>query len=128
MAESLKGKAAVISGVGSGFGKATAELFARLDQVGLVLIDLNEQALNATADACRAAGSQVVALPADVTRPDEIAKEMGISEEKVREKLTYMHENPVRAGLVAQPCDWAFSSARYYEQGRSVGVPIRWIG
>ena len=49
------------------------------------------------------------------------------SEDKVREKLTYMHENPVRAGLVAQPCDWVFSSARYYEQGRSVGVPIRWI-
>ncbi len=50
------------------------------------------------------------------------------SEGKVREKLRYMHENPVRAGLVACPCDWAFSSARYYEQGRSVGVPIRWIG
>ena len=49
------------------------------------------------------------------------------SEEKVREKLTYMHENPVRAGLVAKACDWVFSSARYYEQGRSVGVPIRWI-
>ena len=49
------------------------------------------------------------------------------SEEKVREKLTYMHENPVRAGLVAQPCDWAFSSARYWQQRRSVGVPIRWI-
>ena len=49
------------------------------------------------------------------------------SEEKVREKLTYIHENPVRAGLVARPCDWAFSSARYYEQGRSVGVPIGWI-
>jgi putative transposase len=49
------------------------------------------------------------------------------SEDKVREKLTYMHENPVRAGLVAQPCDWAFSSARFYEQGRSVSVPIRWI-
>ena len=49
------------------------------------------------------------------------------SEEKVREKLTYMHENPVRAGLVAHPCDWAFSSARYCELGQSVGVPIRWI-
>jgi len=49
------------------------------------------------------------------------------SDGKVREKLTYMHENPVRAGLVAQACDWAFSSARYYEQRRSVGVPIRWI-
>jgi putative transposase len=49
------------------------------------------------------------------------------SEEKVREKLTYMHENPVRAGLVEKPCDWVYSSARYYEQGRSVGVPIHWI-
>ena len=49
------------------------------------------------------------------------------SEEKVREKLAYMHENPVRAGLVARPCDWAFSSARHYEERRSVGVPIRWI-
>ncbi len=48
-----------------------------------------------------------------------------VHEEKVREKLTYMHENPVHAGLVDKPCDWAFSSARYYEQGRSVGVPIR---
>jgi len=68
MAESLKGKAAVITGVGSGFGKATAELFAAKDQVGLVLIDINEAALNATADVCKAAGSRVIALPADVTK------------------------------------------------------------
>jgi hypothetical protein len=38
-----------------------------------------------------------------------------------------LYENPVRAGLVAGPCDWAFSSTRYYERRRSVGVPIRWI-
>jgi len=50
------------------------------------------------------------------------------SEEKVREKLIYMHENPVRAGLVRKACDWPFSSARWYEQRRSVGVPIQWIG
>ncbi len=43
MADSLKGKVAVITGVGSGFGKATAELFAKLDQVNLVLIDLDER-------------------------------------------------------------------------------------
>ena len=48
MAESLKGKVAVITGVGSGFAKATAELFATADQVGLVLIDINEKALEAT--------------------------------------------------------------------------------
>ena len=70
MAESLKGKVAVISGVGSGFGKATAELFATADQVNLVLIDRNEQALKATADVCEAAGSKVIALASDVTKPE----------------------------------------------------------
>jgi len=70
MAESLKGKVAVITGVGSGFGKATAELFAKADQVGLVLIDRNEKALEATADACKASGSKVVAFAADVTKPE----------------------------------------------------------
>ena len=68
MAESLSGKVAVISGVGSGFGKATAELFAELDQVNLVLIDYNAEALAATVNVCMAAGSQVVALASDVCK------------------------------------------------------------
>jgi putative transposase len=50
------------------------------------------------------------------------------AERKVEEKLAYMHQNPVRAGLVAHPCDWAWSSARYYEQGLVVGVPVGWNG
>ena len=70
MAESLNGKVAVISGVGSGFGKATAEKFAQDDQVDLVLIDHNPVALEATAVVCRAAGSKVIALAADVTKPE----------------------------------------------------------
>ena len=74
MAESLKGKVAVISGVGSGFGKATAELFAKTDQVGLVLIDFNEKALQDTADVCKAAGSKVVAIAADVTKTETFEK------------------------------------------------------
>ena len=49
------------------------------------------------------------------------------SEKKLREKVEYMHLNPVRAGLVEEPCQWPWSSARYYEQGRSVGVPVEWI-
>ena len=74
MSESLKGKVAVISGVGSGFAKATAELFARTDKVGLVLLDMNEAALKETAQACREAGSEVVALAADVTRPETFTR------------------------------------------------------
>lgn len=68
MAESLSGKVAVITGVGSGFGKATAELFAKADQVNLILIDRNNEALDATADLCKAAGSKVIAIAGDVTK------------------------------------------------------------
>jgi NAD(P)-dependent dehydrogenase (short-subunit alcohol dehydrogenase family) len=68
MAESLNGKVAVISGVGSGFGKATAELFAELDQVNLVLIDRDEKSLAATVEVCETAGSKVIALAKDVTK------------------------------------------------------------
>ena len=68
MTESLNGKVAVITGVGSGFAKATAELFAQTDQVSLVLIDRNEEALKATADVCKTAGSKVVAIAGDVTK------------------------------------------------------------
>jgi NAD(P)-dependent dehydrogenase (short-subunit alcohol dehydrogenase family) len=70
MVESLKGKVAVISGVGSGFAKATAELFAKLDKVNLVMFDIDEAALKATALACEAAGSKVIAFKADVTKPE----------------------------------------------------------
>lgn len=46
------------------------------------------------------------------------------SPRKLAEKLRYMHANPVRRGLAAEPCEWPWSSARFYEQGRSVGIPI----
>ncbi len=46
---------------------------------------------------------------------------------KAREKLDYMHLNPVRAGLVAQASDWLWSSAAYYESGADVGIPLEWI-
>ena len=48
------------------------------------------------------------------------------SAKKLREKLEYMHANPVRAGFVTDPCQWTFSSARFYERGESVYVPISW--
>jgi len=46
------------------------------------------------------------------------------SAEKYREKLEYVHLNPVRAGLVERPIDWKWSSARWYELRQFVGVEI----
>lgn len=39
------------------------------------------------------------------------------SEEKAREKVHYMHRNPVRRGLVAKPEDWPWSSFLHYATG-----------
>ena len=74
MSESLKGKTAVISGAASGFAKATAELFAKLDQCNLVIYDLNEAGLAETAKSCEAFGSKVVSFKGDVTKPETSEK------------------------------------------------------
>jgi putative transposase len=43
------------------------------------------------------------------------------SEKKRIEKINYMHNNPVKRGLVAQPSDWPWSSWRfYYLEDRSI--------
>ena len=49
------------------------------------------------------------------------------SEAKLTEKLNYIHLNPVRASLVDRAEDWRWSSARWYLNKKSAGVPIHWI-
>ena len=49
------------------------------------------------------------------------------TEKKAIEKLDYMHLNPVRAGLAGAATEWRWSSARYYIDGASVGVPLGWV-
>ena len=40
------------------------------------------------------------------------------SEQKLREKLNYIHANPVQARLVSNPLDWPWSSFGFYETGK----------
>ncbi len=42
------------------------------------------------------------------------------SEKFIKQKLNYIHLNPVRAGLCALPEDYLYSSARFYETGHDV--------
>jgi hypothetical protein len=37
------------------------------------------------------------------------------SNEIIQQRIDYIHENPVKAGLVENPSDWLMSSARDYE-------------
>ena len=41
--------------------------------------------------------------------------EMVFSEDIMRQKLKYIHENPVKRGYVAQAGHWRYSSAGHYE-------------
>jgi len=46
--------------------------------------------------------------------------------EFIRQKLNYIHNNPVRAGIVEQPEDYIFSSARNYS-GLSGKIEIDYL-
>ncbi len=46
------------------------------------------------------------------------------SEKKQSEKLSYVHNNPVKGGLVKEPGDWPYSSWRWYYLGDASLLPI----
>ncbi len=46
------------------------------------------------------------------------------TEHKRAEKLDYMHQNPVKRGLVLEPQQWAWSSFRHYEFGEPGAVVV----
>jgi putative transposase len=46
--------------------------------------------------------------------------------EKLREKLNYMHANPVKRRLVVHPRDWPWSSWTFYELGEGLLAMDRW--
>lgn len=60
----LENKVAIITGAASGFGKATAELFAK-EGAKLLITDLDEVGIQAVADDLKAKGSEVLGLKAD---------------------------------------------------------------
>jgi putative transposase len=50
------------------------------------------------------------------------------SSKKLREKLEYMHANPVQRKLVRHPKDWPWSSWSYYEKGADGLIRIDPVG
>ncbi len=68
---SLQNKNTVITGAGSGIGKATALLFAQQKAV-VHVIDLNEEAANQTVHEIKENGGEAFALVADVTNQQQV--------------------------------------------------------
>ena len=71
MIDDFKGKTAVLTGAGSGFGLECARIGARLG-MNLVLADVQQDALDAAAAEMRAAGAPVLARRVDVSSAEQM--------------------------------------------------------
>lgn len=66
----LKGKTAIITGAGSGIGKAIALLYAQ-EGARIVVSDLNEQGGNETLREIQSAGGEAIFVKADTSQPGD---------------------------------------------------------
>jgi NAD(P)-dependent dehydrogenase (short-subunit alcohol dehydrogenase family) len=71
MAGRLDGKVAVVTGGGSGIGRAAAALFAA-EGAAIAVLDLVSDAAQETVDLIAADGGQALALTADIADGDEV--------------------------------------------------------
>ena len=71
MITNFKGKTAVLTGAGSGFGLECARIGARLG-MNLVLVDVQQDALDQASDEARAAGAEVLSFKTDVADADQM--------------------------------------------------------
>jgi NAD(P)-dependent dehydrogenase (short-subunit alcohol dehydrogenase family) len=73
MIQDFQGKTAVLTGAGSGFGLECARIGARLG-MNLVLVDVQQDALNKAAEEMQALGAPVLARQVDVSKAEAMAQ------------------------------------------------------
>ena len=91
-------KVALVTGAGSGIGRAVACALAR-DGFALVLAGRRADALEASAEAVRGEGGQALAVPTDVTDPDSVRALFGRAKSEFG-RLDLLFNN---AGIGAPP-------------------------
>lgn len=98
----VKDKVVMITGAGSGIGRATAVLFAREGAV-LHLSDIDEKGLRETRDQIREGRDRIFSSPLDVTRYDDVKKAVNaLIEKQGRIDVLIVNAGVVRVGPVEE--------------------------
>ena len=104
MPEQLTDKIAMVTGGGSGIGRATAQALSR-DGATLVVSDVDEQGGTETVDLIKAAGGQALFVGADVSQAEQVE---ALVEKTVAEygRLDCAFNNAGIAGAAARTADY----------------------
>ena len=97
MIENFKGKTAVLTGAGSGFGLECARIGAQLG-MNLVLVDVQQDALDKAEQEMTAQGVQVLARKVDVSNAAEMH---ALAEQQALEELQALKELQAPQGVQA---------------------------
>src|SRR6185312_14509724 len=73
----MRGKVCLVTGGGSGIGRATALRMASEGAEAIFVAGRREAEIETTAASCRDLGAVAIALQADITREDDVARLVG---------------------------------------------------